>query len=197
MPLCLSFLYVYIETILLFDGRYWVILNYLNLFYSSPLEKPSGPHSKQSYQCQRIHNIDVMKNISNVLNQDRQTDSSLGKTKTKDNLQPNGKWLQKDCSAKNQMNMMSDSALISAEFSDNGINGESVIAEPQGGKEQISSSDSVSIHPVIRCSGFSSKAIAVKKFVPSTSERLATKHRINNQPCETSEYDVYLEVCIM
>ncbi|URD78431.1 Sister chromatid cohesion protein PDS5 [Musa troglodytarum] len=142
-------------------------------------------------QVQDVGNLDVMKNISNALTMDRQIDQSLGKMKKeKDNPHPNAKRSQKVCSVRSHMNSVSYSSSMSAELVHGIINLEPVNAEYEERKEQVSSSDSVSICPVIPTLQVSTKAVALKGFMPSTmNERCVTNGSSTSQP-ETSKADI-------
>lgn len=132
-----------------------------------------------------------MKNISNALTMDRQIDQSLGKMKKeKDNLHPNTKRSQKVCSVRSHMNSVSHSSSMSAELVPGIINLEPVNAEYEERKEQVSSSDSVSICLVIPTSQVSTKAVALKGFMLSTAnERCVANGSSTSQP-ETSKADI-------
>ncbi|XP_064947401.1 sister chromatid cohesion protein PDS5 homolog B-like isoform X1 [Musa acuminata AAA Group] len=159
--------------------------------FDSYINQASNSCSKWNHKVQDVGDLDVMKNISNALTMDRQIDQSLGKMKKeKDNLHPNTKRSQKVCSVRSHMNSVSHSSSMSTELVHGIINLEPVNAEYEERKEQVSSSDSVSICLVIPTSQVSTKAVALKGFMPSTTnERCVTNGSSTSQP-ETSKADI-------
>ncbi|CAL9070064.1 unnamed protein product [Musa banksii] len=159
--------------------------------FDSYINQASNSCSKWNHKVQDVGDLGVMKNISNALTMDRQIDQSLGKMKKeKDNLHPNTKRSQKVCSVRSNMNSVSHSSSMSTELVHGIINLEPVNAEYEERKEQVSSSDSVSICLVIPTSQVSTKAVALKGFMPSTTnERCVTNGSSTSQP-ETSKADI-------
>ncbi|WOL16058.1 sister chromatid cohesion protein [Canna indica] len=148
----------------------------------------AGLDGHDSSSIYKFGKLNVMKNISNISNLDSQTERSPGNTKTKDTRHHlTGKGPQKVLSVTNQMCSPSDSCLVAEDFVHEGINLEATSAEHEMRKEQISSSDSVSMDPVVPTSGVSTNAIALRKIMPSMDGGHVTVNRIVTQPIISSK----------
>ncbi|XP_074573683.1 sister chromatid cohesion protein PDS5 homolog B [Curcuma longa] len=138
--------------------------------FESYVSQPTGAESKQSIKLNDSRSWDVINDISNIANLDGHVDPSLGKSKMKNNLR---KGLQKVCL---------DSSLTSAQFSPDEINLERGTAEDEVREELVSSSDSVSILPVVTISGVSKKPLASKELMTSASGNVVTSNGFTNRP---------------